>query len=197
MNAQTELWEFPPAKPANQRLFVALFPDDQSARLIQGLAGGMRHRHHLSGAVRPLSHLHITLRWIDDYVEIPESTLEDVKRACEDATVGVAPFEVRLDRVEAWGNGIGKHPLVLTSQGGYNDHLLEFQHGLWKKLIRSGHPGKGGRDFNPHVTLLYDQSSIAGEPVPPVIWTVHEIALVHSILGATKYHHLGRWKLRG
>jgi 2'-5' RNA ligase len=164
---------------------------------MHGLAGEMRHRHHLTGAVRPLSHLHITLRWINDYAEIPPGALEDVRGACEAATAFAAPFEVRLDRVAGWGNGVGKHPLVLTGHGDHNDALLEFQHALWKELIKCGQPGKGGRDFNPHVTLLYDQRSIPEEPVPPVSWMANEIVLVHSEVGATKYHYPGRWKLRG
>jgi 2'-5' RNA ligase len=156
----------------------------------------MRHRYNL-GKERPLDHLHITLRWINDYVEIPDSDVEDVSRACEAATARAAPFEVRLDRVVSWGNGVGKHPLVLTGHGDNNDTLLEFQHALWKELIKCGQPGKGGRDFNPHVTLLYDERSIQEEPVPPITWTVNEIVLIHSIVGATHYDPRGRWRLRG
>jgi 2'-5' RNA ligase len=197
MNNQLELWETPRPKLPNQRLFLALFPDDPSARLIQGLASEMRRRHNLTGTPRPLDHLHMTLRWINDYVEIPQSTVEDVRRACEAATAQMAPFEIKLDRVGSWGNGIGRHPLVLTGHGNNNDALLEFQHALWKELIKCGHPGKGGRDFNPHVTLLYDQRSIPEEPVPPVTWMASGIVLVHSEVGKTQYHYPGRWKLRG
>lgn len=197
MNDQPELWEIPAPKPPNQRLFLAIFPDPHSARAIHGLAGEMRQMHRLTGAVRPLSHLHITLRWINDYVEIPTGTVEDVRRACEVATARVAPFDITLDRVVGWGKGVGKHPLVLTGHGDCNDALLEFQLALWTELIKCGHPGKGGRDFNPHVTLLYDQCSIPEKPVPPVSWAVKDIVLVHSEVGVTKYHELGRWKLRG
>ena len=197
MNDQLELWNIPAPQPPNQRLFLAIFPDEPSARLIHELAGEIRQRHGLSGKVRPRSHLHITLRWIDDYVAIPPGTVNDVSRACEITTARAAPFEVTLDRVVGWGKGLQKHPLVLTGHGDSNDTLLEFQCALWKDLIKCGQPGKGGRDFNPHVTLLYDQRSILEEPVLPIAWTVNDIVLVHSELGSTKYHELGRWKLRG
>lgn len=197
MSTQPELFETPEPKPPNQRLFVGLFPDSHSAGLIHGLASEMRHRHNLGGKERPLDHLHITLRWINDYVEIPERAVEEVSRACETVTTRVAPFGVKLDRVVGWGNGIGKHPLVLTGHGDNNDALLEFQHALWKELIKCGQPGKGGRDFNPHVTLLYAQRRIPEEPVPPITWTVNEIVLIHSIVGATHYDPRGRWTLRG
>ncbi len=197
MSDQLEFWKIPAPKPANQRLFVGLFPDDPSAQLIQRLAGDIRQSHGLTGKVRPLSHLHITLRWINDYADIPPGTEADVFGACEAATARAAPFDITLDRVVSWGKGPGNHPLVLTGHGGRNDALLEFQHALWKELIKCGQPGKGGRDFNPHVTLLYDQSNLPEEPVPPIHWTVNDIVLVHSEVGATKYHELGRWKLRG
>ncbi len=197
MNAQPELWDLPSPRPPDQRLFVALFPDSRSANLIHGLAEEVRHRHHLGGKLRPLSHFHITLRWIGDYVGIPGNVVEDVRHACETATARTAPFGISLDRVVGWGNGLGKHPLVLTGHGSHNDSLLEFQHSLWKELIKNGHPGKGGRDFNPHITLLYDQKSIPEEAVSPISWTVGEIVLIHSELGSTNYHDCGRWKLRG
>ena len=197
MNSQPEFWAVPGPKPLNQRLFVALFPDEHSVQLIHELGGAMRQRHRLTGQVRPLSHLHITLRWINDYAEISQSIVEAVQRACEAAAARAAPFEVRLDRVVSWGNGVGKHPLVLTGHGDHNDPLLEFQHALWKELIKCGYPGKGGRDFNPHITLLYDQHNILEEPVPAVTWIANEIVLVHSEVGHTTYHHRGRWRLRG
>lgn len=197
MSDQLELWKVPAPRPANQRLFVALFPDDPSARLIHGLAGDLRQRHGLTGKVRPLSHLHITLRWINDYVDIPPGTEADVRRACEAIAARAAPFDITLDRVVVWGKGLSNHPVVLTGHGDGTDALLEFQHALWKELVLGGQPGKGGRDFNPHVTLLYDQRSLPEESVSPISWTVNDLVLVHSEVGATKYRECGRWKLQG
>lgn len=197
MSIQTELWESLPAKPANQRLFIGILPDRLTAQRIHTLAAETRTQHRLSGALRPLSHLHITLRWINDYPEIPQGHVLDLKTACETVAASSAPFLVQMGRVLSWGNGVGKHPVVLTGQGDSNDPLLWFQNALWKQLILSGHPGKGGREFNPHITLLYDDLAIPGEAVAPIAWEVRDFVLIHSEVGSTKYHELGRWALRG
>ena len=53
------------------------------------------------------------------------------------------------------------------------------------------------RDFTPHVTLLYDDRLIAVPvPIEPIAWTVHEVVLVHSLLGKTEYRFLESVQLR-
>ncbi len=85
--------------------------------------------------------------------------------------------------------------MVLLGRG--NPELLAFHQVLLKELLKCRCLGKGGQDFNPHITLLYDRQGIEEESVSPVSWLVDEIVLIHSEVGDTKYHELGRWKLRG
>jgi 2'-5' RNA ligase len=49
----------------------------------------------------------------------------------------------------------------------------------------------------PHLTLLYDKKHFDSTGIKPVFWTVREIVLVASEVGATKYHLLGRWEFGG
>lgn len=51
------------------------------------------------------------------------------------------------------------------------------------------------RNFTPHVTLLYDDRSVAPQAIEPIAWTVREFVLVHSLLGRTEHRILGRWSL--
>jgi 2'-5' RNA ligase len=60
------------------------------------------------------------------------------------------------------------------------------------------HAGLGGAtqgDFEAHVTLVYDKLHVKPSRVEPVIWTVKDFVLVHSVLGKTQHVHLGRWAL--
>jgi 2'-5' RNA ligase len=50
--------------------------------------------------------------------------------------------------------------------------------------------------FTPHVTLLYDSRLVAEQAVSPIHWTAHELVLVHSLLGQTRYVPLARWPLQ-
>ncbi len=49
--------------------------------------------------------------------------------------------------------------------------------------------------YEPHVTLLYDDRRVAEQAVDTVGWTVREFVLVHSLHGQGRYVFLGRWKL--
>lgn len=57
------------------------------------------------------------------------------------------------------------------------------------------HKGMGHlarRDFVPHVTLFYGEREIDEYPLqPPIVWTVREFALIHSLRG---HAHLGSWR---
>jgi 2'-5' RNA ligase len=53
------------------------------------------------------------------------------------------------------------------------------------------------REFNPHLTLLYDERDIREEPVEEISWLVTEFALVRSLFGQGRHIVLGRWPLRG
>jgi RNA 2',3'-cyclic 3'-phosphodiesterase len=48
--------------------------------------------------------------------------------------------------------------------------------------------------YEPHVTLLYDDRCVAEQAVDTVRWTVREFVLVHSLHGQGRYVFLGRWK---
>jgi 2'-5' RNA ligase len=50
--------------------------------------------------------------------------------------------------------------------------------------------------FKPHVTLLRDPLRAKPLRVNPIVWTVRDFVLIHSLLGQTKHVHLGRWPLR-
>ena len=50
--------------------------------------------------------------------------------------------------------------------------------------------------FVPHMTLLYDTRMVAERPIEPMRLTVRDFALVHSLVGQSRYIELARWPLR-
>ncbi|HEY0300012.1 MAG TPA: hypothetical protein VGC36_01675, partial [Rhizomicrobium sp.] len=61
---------------------------------------------------------------------------------------------------------------------------------------KAGLGGATKGDFKPHVTLLRDSLRVAPAPLAPIVWTVRDFVLVHSLLGRTTHIHLARWPLR-
>lgn len=197
MNVQSEFWNNPEPQLPRDRLFVGILPDRETAWRIHEMAAEIRHRHRLSGSLRPVDHLHVTLRWIDDYLTLSEDAVDQASAACEAAAAATAPFDVQLDRIISWGHNLERNPLVMLGGPDSNDPLLSFHQILLRELVKNRCPGRGSRTLNPHLTLLYDKNKIQEEPVPPQSWTVNEVVLIHSELGSTNYIERGRWKLRG
>ena len=48
---------------------------------------------------------------------------------------------------------------------------------------------------NIDLTLSYEQKVLRPEPVKPIRWTAHEMALISSEQGRSLYHRLATWKL--
>jgi 2'-5' RNA ligase len=104
-------------------------------------------------------------------------------------------FTVEFDRVISFTRGSGESPLVLYSHGSA-ETLRTFQGTLGVAMAKSGLSEWVKDRFTPHVTLLYDYSSMIDQAVRPVSWTVREFTLLHSLLGAHRHTVLARWPLR-
>ena len=74
---------------------------------------------------------------------------------------------------------------------------MKFHQALAPELARRQCHNNNSPPFSPHLTLLYDKQVLQKQPVDPVSWTVSEIVLVRSEVGAAKYHQLDRWPLAG
>jgi RNA 2',3'-cyclic 3'-phosphodiesterase len=125
------------------RLFAALaLPDHVAERLLALMKG-------VPGAKwRPRENLHLTLRF---FGELAEPVAEDLDSALEEATRGIAPFEVRLKSAGSFG---GADPHALWIGAAENEALKRLAAACEKaarrvKLKPERHP------FTPHVTLAY------------------------------------------
>lgn len=190
MSQQPLLFDIPASKEKLDRLFIGLFLEGATAQVDQ-LAPALCSKHDLRGKLRPINIRHLTLCHIDDYDGIPATVVDAVSRACAEAASKVDPLDIQLDHAMSFPSS---QAFVLCDNDG-NAELRSFQRLLFQTLIKHGVRPRDRQPPRPHVTLTYDDKIVAIEPIEPVCWTAHEIVLVHSFIGQTKYERLGQWQL--
>jgi 2'-5' RNA ligase len=169
------------------RLFLAILPDPATAERIHRLASVLKRAHRFSGGLIAADRLHVSLFSLTG---LPD---RQIYAACEAATgVRAEPFEVSFDRTASFQAAPGNRPFVLVGERGLC-RLLSFRQMLAAALTRAGLRRLAKANFTPHVTMLYDARSADEYPVEPVVWTVAEFVLVHSLKG---HRHIARWRLR-
>jgi 2'-5' RNA ligase len=175
-------------------LFFAVLPDAAAAADISRLGQHQSRTHGLTGKPILAERLHVSVHNIGDYAGRPRGV---VAAGCEaGAAVEMSSFDVAFDRVVSFGGRSGSHPFVLRGGEGVVGLLALHRHlgaalqkvGLWRRVKPQ---------YEPHVTLLYDDRCVSEQTVDTVRWTVREFVLVHSLHGQGRYDFLGRWKLHG
>lgn len=177
---------------ATDRLFLASFPDSDTAAAIAALAAAQCAAHRLHG--RPLlpGRLHVTLFHLGDAVGLRQDVVDAATVAA--ARLKAAAFDLAFDQVGSFAGHREKKPFVLRARDG-NTALRAFHAALAGQLREVGLGRFTTAAFEPHVTLAYDARTIAPHEVPPIAWRAREFVLVHSLLGQTRHVPLGRWTL--
>lgn len=179
-------------KIPTDRLFFAIFPDIDAAERIAQLARRLRNEHGLKGKPFATERFHVTLHHLGDYVGLPQG---DVARAVDAATtVVMPPFEVTFDRAASFLGRPRNRPFVLRGGDGLAA-LMAFQQVLSTQLKKMGVGDSRVKAYTPHVTLLYDDFTIAEQAVETITWAAREFVLVHSMLGRAQHVPLARWPL--
>jgi len=194
-------FEQPPSSVAeaprrrSDRLFFAIKPDAPAAARIERLARDLRSELGLRGSPFERERLHVTLYFIGDFPGIPDGAVERLSQIAGSAA-DTAPFRIRFDRVGSFPRKDRRRPLVLQGDDGVLavTALHDRLHGA---LAEAGLvPPAPGR-YTPHLTLLYDDRSVADLTIDPIVWTVREFMLMHSLIGRSRHETLARWPLRG
>lgn len=164
------------------RLFFALPCPPALAQQI----GDWRDRQDFAGAPVPLANLHMTLAFLGSQ---PVARMEALRALA--ASIQVPGFTLQLDQTTLIGGGYACLEPSTTP-----DALLRLvgvlNHGLRTLGIESD-----PRPFRPHVTLLRNASSSAGQ-APLLSWPVREFRLYasHSDGAGVRYQTLARWPLQ-
>lgn len=182
-----------PARPADG-LFLAVFPDAGVAERIVALARCLRDTHALRGRVLAPGRLHVSLHYLGGYAGLPQGVATAAIEALADLVM--PPFDVLFDRAASFRGRPGNHPYV--PQGGDGVAGLLALHGQLGMALQRVGLGRWVKPHRlPHMTLLYDDDTIANRPVEPVGWTVREVVLVRSLYGHGRYEYLARHVLGG
>lgn len=189
--AQAGFDSFAPPLPTD-RLFLALFPDGETASRIAALAASESERHGLHGKPLRTDRLHVTLFHLGDWAGVPENVVAAASGAA--GALRESPFGLAFDTVASFATRRVRKPFVLKSASG-NEALRGFHAGLARELELAGLAQWTRGNFEPHLTLAYDQKLVPAQPVEPIAWRACEFVLVHSLLGQTRHVRLGTWSL--
>jgi RNA 2',3'-cyclic 3'-phosphodiesterase len=181
-----------PVRRFDQRLFFAVYPDAAACHAIARIDAGLRAEHGLLG--RSLAgRLHVTLHFLGDYESgDDEEVASRAQRAGQ--IVAARPFAARFNHVVSLPRP-RRSPVFL--RGGDNALFVEFQQALAVAMIEAGLGDRVNLRFDPQITLLYDDRTIAEKSVTPVEWAVREFFLVRSVLGEGRHIIVARWPLVG
>jgi 2'-5' RNA ligase len=173
-------------------LFFAAVPDPATAERMREVARELASRHRLRSAPRPAQRLHLSLRSVGAYASLPD------KVVCAAMTAGsaveAAPFGIVFDRALSFRGGL-RRPLVLLCRDEAAPAALE--RALGAAMRAAGLPVGAGRSI-PHVALLYDDAVVPETVLrEPIVWTVRDFVLLHSLYGQGRHRHLARWPLCG
>ncbi|HKX41090.1 MAG TPA: RNA 2',3'-cyclic phosphodiesterase [Burkholderiaceae bacterium] len=179
----------------SDRLFFAIQPDARAAARIERLARDLRGDLGLRGALIERERLHVTLFFVGDFPGIPDGAIELLSQIAG-RVADVAPFKVGFDRVASFPRKDRRRPLVLQGDDGVLA-VTALHERLHAAMSEAGLvPPAPGR-YTPHLTLLYDDRTVDGLMIDPIIWTVREFVLVHSLIGRKMHRTVARVPLHG
>lgn len=183
-----------PAATQIERLFLGIMLPPEAAAAATRVLEDSRGRYGLKGsAIRP-ERLHVTLIHVGDYAgALPQSVIADLRTAADG--LSETAFDVAFDRAASFAGAPGKHPHVLLGGEGV-EALRALRDRLFKTLLRAGVRTLSRDAFTPHVTLAYGDRQLPERAIDPVGWRPAEFLLIHSEVGRSTYHSLGRWPLR-
>lgn len=183
----------PPPETIERLFFGLMLPEARAADAVQVLDQA-RTTDGLQGSAIGQDRLHITLIHVGDYANALPGSLTPILR---DAAAGLAPaaFDIVLDRVSSFSGAPGRHPLVLLGDEGVQA-LKAFRADLLTAVVRQGVKPLSRQAFIPHVTLSYADRRLPERSIRPIAWRPEEFMLIHSEVGRSIYHTLGRWPLR-
>ena len=179
---------------ATDRLFLALFPDAETAARISALAATQCRLQGLHGKPLRTDRLHVTLFHLGDWAGVPDDVVAAVGRAVD--PMHEPGFELAFDVVMSFATRRAQKPFVLKAAPG-NQVLHGFRSRLARMLGNAGLVRWTRGGFEPHVTLAYDTRLVSPQAVEPLVWPARELVLVHSLLGQTRHVPLARWALAG
>jgi RNA 2',3'-cyclic 3'-phosphodiesterase len=163
-----------PARPEMARVFFALWPPEEIAGQLAGIADEFAKK--AGGRPTRRETIHLTLAFLGD---IAVERLPELQRVAGE--VHAAAFNLTLDRFGLW-----QHNRLLWA-GCAAPPVIELATALKTRLLEAGFTmADAKRPFAPHVTLVRKVANLE-TPLPaaiPLIWRCQDFVLVRSQLSA-------------
>jgi len=173
------------------RLFCCIVPDPITAMLIEQRARSFHRNQGLARVIQSPVRQHISIWHIGDYGHLREMDIEASRQAF--ARIFMREFDVTLNGFESFNNrrisrdGRPHRPLVVKAEGeGFYELSMQVCHGLGLKSVPKQ------EYFKPHLTVSYGPELIEYQQMPPISFRAHELLLIHSEVGLSRYHVLHR-----
>lgn len=177
-----------------ERLFFGLMVPESAANAAVEVLAQSRDEHDLRGRPIRKDRLHVTLIHVGDYRGMPpQSAITALREAADD--LKSSSFEAVFDRASSFSGAPGHHPHVLLGGSELSD-LKDMRASLLTAIVKHGVKPLSRPEFTPHVTLSYADRRLPERSIRPIVWRPEEFVLVHSEVGRSIYHTLGRWPLR-
>ena len=184
----------PPPKPTD-RIFFAIMPDAGAIADIRALTTDLKAQHGMRGRPIAEAKLHASSYVLGDFPVFPAARVEQAQRAAALVAAATPAFVACFDRVQTFISRRRDRPFVLVGSDGVIGVSALYKN-LMTALVKAGLPPNPG-SFTPHITLLYDEVTVAPQGVAPIEWTVRELVLLHSHIDQGKpYKVLHRWPLQ-
>ena len=135
--------------------------------------------------------LHLTLLGIAYYANLPQETLNGLRRAL--GRVVTPPFRFALNRATSFENE-SNWPFILVG----DDITTPGMHMLRAKLVdalREVGFRRSAPSFTPHMTLCRAEKEPEDSTIDDISWTVCDFVLIRSLHGQSRHEVLDRWPL--
>jgi 2'-5' RNA ligase len=174
------------------RLFFAIRPSETDAQRIEELTQDLRRRYGLSGPSIGIARFHISLYSVFSGGEPVAPIIATAGSVA--SRIAIPSFVFRFDRVASFRGGAEKWPVVLYG-GDSVDAVAALQEAVRAAMHDVGLACLPQRRAAPHLTLLYDQKTLAEEAVEAIGFPVREFVLIRSLQGRARHVQLARFPL--
>jgi 2'-5' RNA ligase len=175
------------------RLFFAIRPSETDAQRIEELTQDLRRRYGLSGPSIGIARFHISLYSVFSGGGEPVAPIIATAGSVA-SRIAIPSFAFRFDRVASFRGGAEKWPVVLYG-GDSVDAVAALQEAVRAAMHDVGLACLPQRRAAPHLTLLYDQKTLAEEAVEAIGFPVREFVLIRSLQGRARHVQLARFPL--
>jgi 2'-5' RNA ligase len=173
-------------------LFFAIYPNRDVAEHIAQLARRLRAKHGMHDKPIAAERLHVTLLYLGNCAGMQPGSVD--KAAQTAAAIAMPPFDLAFDRAASFSGRVANRPFVLQGSASA-PALTSLRDALVMTMKNAGLVRGDVPRYIPHMTLPYDDRSIAEQVIDPVSWTVREFVLVRSLVGQARHVPLARLPL--